>query len=62
MTKEEQVVWDKFRERKKDCDDTIAELEKLLKDEPDYPYRKQVLEDLDHERKIRAIISRAIPD
>ena len=61
MTKEEKVVWDTFRERKKECDQTIAELEELL-EKPDCPYRKQTLEDLKHERKIRAIISRAIPD
>ena len=41
---------------------TIAEMEELLRNEPDYPYRKQVLEDLDNERKIRTIICRAIPD
>jgi len=62
MTKEEKVVWDKFRARKIECDESIAEMEELLAKEPDYPYRKQVLEDLEHERKIRAIISRAIPD
>ena len=61
MTKEEKVVWDTFRERKKECDQTIAELEELL-EKPDCPYRKETLEDLKHERKIRAIISRAIPD
>jgi len=62
MTKEEKVVWDKFRARKVECDETIAEMEELLAKEPDYAYRKQVLEDLEHERKIRAIISKAIPD
>ncbi len=62
MTKEEKVVWDRFRERKKECDETIAELEDLLRKEPDYPYRDAVLEDIEHEKRIRAIISRAIPD
>ena len=62
MTKEEKVTWDKFRDRKKECDQSIAEMEELLTNEPDYPYRKQVVEELEHERRIKAIISRAIPD
>ena len=43
-------------------DQLIAEMEELLTNEPDYPYRKQVVEELEHERRIKAIISRAIPD
>jgi hypothetical protein len=62
MTKEEKVVWDKFRERKTECDQTISELEDLLKREPDYAYRDAVLDEIKHETKIRSIISRAILD
>lgn len=62
MTKEEKVIWDQFRARKRECDETIAEMEELLTREPDYPYRKQLAEDLEHERRIRAIISQAMPD
>jgi len=39
MTKEEKAIWDKFRERKKDCDHSIAELKELLRKEPHYSYR-----------------------
>lgn len=62
MTKEEKVVWDRFRERKAECDQTIAELEDLLRQQPAYAYRDAVLEELEQERKVRAIISRALPD
>lgn len=61
MTKEEKVVWDKFREQKTECDQTISELKDLLEQQPDYAYRAAVLEDIAHETKIRSIISRAIP-
>ena len=62
MTKEEKVVWDQFRQRKEECDQTIAELEALLQQDPSPPQRNAVLDEIEHERKIRAIISRAIPD
>jgi hypothetical protein len=62
MTKEEKVVWDKFRERKSECDQTISELEDLLRQQPDYEYRDAVIDEIAHESKIRSIISRAIPD
>jgi Family of unknown function (DUF5681) len=62
MTNEEKDHWDQLRARKKAAEKEIAELERILRDEPDYPYRKQVLEDLDHERRIRGIISRVVPD
>ena len=34
----------------------IDELEQLLRDEPDYPYRDQVLADIEHNRKLLEII------
>jgi hypothetical protein len=62
MTKEEKVRWDMLRARKKDNDDEIAELENILRDEPDYPYREQVLRDLEHARKIRSLIEKVVLD
>ena len=62
MTKEEKKRWDEFRERKDECDSSIVENEQLLHDNPDYEYKQSVIEDLEHERKIRAIISKVIPD
>jgi hypothetical protein len=62
MTKEEQKIWEEARARKAECDRSIAEDEQLLRDQPDYPYKKQVLDDIEHEKRIRAIICRMIPD
>lgn len=62
MTKEEKVLWDEFRERKKECDRSIVEMEGMLEQEPDYPHRQFVLDDIEHEKRIRAMITRVIPD
>ena len=62
MTKEDKARWDMLRARKTESDHEIAELEKLLRDEPDYPYREQVLQDIEHEKKIRSLIARHLPD
>jgi hypothetical protein len=62
MTKEEKVTWDRFRERKQECDRAIAELEELLRSDPDSSHRTFILQDLEHERYIRELISRAVPD
>jgi hypothetical protein len=45
-----------------ECDRTIAEREALLGDQPDGPERQLILDDIDHERQIRAVIARVIPD
>ena len=62
MTKEEKVRWDSLRARKVDNKQEIAELETILRDEPDYPYREQILEELEHARKIRSLIEKVLPD
>lgn len=62
MTKEDKAKWDLARERRAESDRTIAELEQLLRDDPDYDYKDQVLDEIAHERKIRAIIDRVVPD
>jgi hypothetical protein len=62
MTKEEKEVWDQFRHRKEECDRTIDELQDLLQQDPSPAHRNAALDEIEHERRIRAIISRAIPD
>ena len=52
MTNEEKSYWEQLRARKKESDEEIAELERILREEPDYPHRDMVLEELEHERKI----------
>jgi Family of unknown function (DUF5681) len=55
MTKEEQVVWDRIEE----FEAAIAELEGLLAKDPD---NKFIEEDLAHERHVRQLLARAVPD
>ena len=62
MTKEEKPFWDRARSRKADCDAEIAEYEKMLEEDPDCPHRDRILESIDHEKRIRAIISKILPD
>jgi hypothetical protein len=62
MTKEEKIVWDELRARKRESDQTITELEQLLRDKPDYEHKDLVQEDLEFEHTIRAKIARVIPD
>jgi len=62
MTKEEKTLWDQVYDRKAECDRTIAENEQLLRDNPKHKHRKTLLEDIEHERELRKIISKAIPD
>ena len=62
MTKEDRKRWDKFRERKAECDMSIAENEQFLRDNPDCEYKQVVIDDIEHERKIKAMISKVIPD
>ena len=62
MTREEKPYWDELRARKKENEEEIAELEGILRDEPDSPYRKQVVKELEHARKIRSLIARVVPD
>ena len=58
-TKEEKVKWDRLRQRKLDCDEMIAELERLAADHPDNQFIKT---DLEIEHRIRSTIAKVIPD
>jgi hypothetical protein len=62
MTREDQAVFDGFRARKAEFKAEIQALEAWLRKEPDTPYRKQIEDDIAHDRKIVAMISRIIND
>jgi hypothetical protein len=62
MTNEDKVKWDEWRRLKKDCDAAIRQYEEDLR-QPEYePYRKFILDEIEHEKKIRAMISQIIKD
>lgn len=62
MTKEDKARWDALRQRKADCQTEILELEKILQDNPQYPHRAQVQKDIEHEKKLYAMIAKYISD
>jgi hypothetical protein len=62
MTKEEKDRYDMFAKAKVEFQAELEELEQLLRDEPDYQYRKQVLSDIEHNKKLLDMIRRVIPD
>ena len=61
MTKEEKVKYDLFAKSKIEFQAELDELEQLLRDEPDYQYRAQVLADIEQNKKLLEIIRRVIP-
>ncbi len=61
-TKEEKAKYDMFAAAKIEFQSELSDLQKLLRDEPDYPYRDQVLADIKHDRKLLDIIRKVIPD
>lgn len=60
MTKEEKVVWDQFRDRKAECEQSIADNEKLLRKNPRHRHREILLKEIANERKLLEIINRAL--
>jgi hypothetical protein len=61
-TKEEKAQLDMFAKAKVEFQAELDELEQLLRTEPEYPYRAQVLADIEHNKKLLDIIRRALPD
>jgi hypothetical protein len=59
FTKEEKVVWDRGREFKMACDEEIAWMTKGLKKDPDNQRIKELIE---QQRRIRATLTKFIPD
>jgi hypothetical protein len=62
MTKEEKARCDMFAKAKVEFQAELNELEELLRDEPDYPYRQQVLAEINHNKNLLDIVRRVIPD
>ena len=62
MTKEEKPDWERMAAHKVKCDAEIAELEKLLAEDPQAPHREQILQEIERLKRIRELISRALPD
>lgn len=61
-TKEEKERYDLFAKSKIEFQAELEELEQLLRDEPEYQYRAQVLVDIAQNKKLLDIIRRVIPD
>jgi hypothetical protein len=61
-TKEEKERYEFFAKAKIDFQAELAELQQLLRDEPNYPYRKQVEADIEHDKKLLDIIRKVVPD
>lgn len=61
-TKEEKARHDMILQAKVEFQAELDELDQLLKDEPDYPYRAQVEADIAHNRKLLDMIRKGIPD
>lgn len=62
FTPEEKVRWDKLRERKRECEETIAELKEMLRNPEHADIAGPIRSDLEFERKLLAKISTVIKD
>jgi len=62
LTQEDEVRWDKYCSRKRDCDHAIAELIAMLETETGEGMRRVLLDEIGYERRIRDIISKVIVD
>ena len=61
-TKEEKARFDMFAQEKVEFQAELKELQQLLRDDQDYPYRAQGLADIEHNTKLLEIIRKVIPD
>jgi len=59
MTKEEKAEWDVWVERRAMFEEELKELH-ALRDDPDYPYRELVIEEIAWTEKVLTIIGRAL--
>ena len=60
-TKEEKARYEMILQAKVEFQAELNELQQLLSDEPDYPYRAQVEADIAHNRKLLDMIRKAMP-
>ena len=61
-TKEEKAEFDMWREHKTMFEEELEELQQLLRDEPDYEYRDQVIADIKHTQRVLQAIRKLVPD
>jgi len=62
MTREEKVMWDDWRARKREAEASIAGYRADLAANPDHPHRDLILEDIVLEQKVHAILSKVVKD
>ena len=62
MTREEKKQWDWLVKRKVEFEAELDELRQMLIDDPNYPHRKLVENDIQHTGKILEIIRRSVPN
>jgi hypothetical protein len=64
MSKEEKADWDRLAADKAECDKLIGELEQLLADYPQAPFRfrKRTLQMIEREKKYRDQLAELLPD
>lgn len=56
MTREDKAIWDKARARASECDEAVAELRVMLREEADERLREVIQRDIDYELRLKAII------
>ena len=54
----QRAILDDLKARKDEFLNSIAENEKLLRDNPDYKYKQMVLDEIEYEEKIDSLISK----
>ena len=61
-TKEEKAQYEEWREQKKQIEVELEEMQQLQIDDPDCQYRDQVLDDIEHTKRILDLITKVVPD
>lgn len=62
ITDEEKREWDQWVEKKEQCEAELAECQRLLLNEPNYEFKNQVLDEINHLEKLLTIIRKVMPD
>jgi hypothetical protein len=60
MSKEEKEEWDMWLGKKAEFEAELAELERMLVDDPETSHRKFIEDDIEHMKKVLGIINRVI--
>jgi len=62
MTKEDKAMWDKLRAHKEGCKELIAELEQILRDNPDGEEAAFIRDEIQNQQKLLARIETVMRD